>query len=95
MAGCIPLLSGPHNASWTGLSVGSKSVAARVGQRSCSPRSCLPRGMGTKTFSETLGRVKCGRCGNPPESVYLCAGNRTQHGGPPADWAIELLAPSR
>ena len=59
------------------------------------PTKLLAERHGNKTFGEVLGRVKCGRCGKPPESVYLCAGNRNRHGGPPADWAIELLTPSR
>ena len=50
---------------------------------------------GNHTFTEVLGRVKCRRCGVSPESVSLCAGLRTRHGGPPADWAIELVAPLR
>ena len=59
------------------------------------PTKLLAERHGNRTFAEVLGRVKCGRCKTPPESVYLCAGHRTQHGGPPADWAIELLEPSR
>ena len=59
------------------------------------PTKLLAERHGNKTFSEVLGRVKCRRCGKPPESVYLCAGHRTQHGGPAADWSIELLAPPR
>lgn len=55
-----------------------------------SPTKLLAERHGNQTFAEVLGRIKCRRCGIPPESVFLCAGNRTQHGGPPPDWAIEL-----
>ncbi len=57
------------------------------------PTKLLAQRHGNQTFSEVLGRMKCGRCCKPPVSVYLCAGHRTRNGGPPADWAIELFGP--
>ncbi len=57
------------------------------------PTKLIAQRHGNLSFSEVLGRIKCSRCGKRPETVYLCAGHRSRSGGPPADWAIELLAP--
>ena len=58
-----------------------------------SPTKLIAERHGNRMFSDVLGRIKCQRCGSPPESVFLCAGLRTRNGGAPADWSIELVAP--
>jgi hypothetical protein len=46
---------------------------------------------GDPTFSAVIGRLRCKRCHGAPAPVYLCAGGREWTGGPPADWAIEVV----
>ena len=47
---------------------------------------------GDKTFTETLGRLRCERCGGRSAPIYLCAGHSRQHAGSaPPDWAIDLV----
>ena len=57
------------------------------------PTKLLAERHGNRSFQEVLGRMRCKKCGAPPETVYLCAGHRTRCGGPPPDWAIELVGP--
>lgn len=39
-----------------------------------------------------VGRLSCARCRVLAAPVYLCASyHRRRHGGPPADWALELV----
>jgi hypothetical protein len=51
---------------------------------------------GNRTFDEVLGRLRCQKCRVPPAPVFLCATPHRNggHGGPPPDWAIELVPPS-
>jgi len=50
---------------------------------------------GNVTFAHLLSRLRCGQCRGKPAAVYLCAGHRRNTGGGGADWAIELVSPSR
>jgi hypothetical protein len=50
---------------------------------------------GNVTFGMVLARLRCARCHSKPRAVWLCAGHRHATGGPPPDWAIELVTPSR
>ena len=76
--------------------LGLASVSPRMRCGACGSTVLFPtKLLAERQGNKTLGRAKCGRCGKPPESVYMCAGHRTRHGGPPADWAIELLSPPR
>ena len=48
--------------------------------------------LGDVRFSELISRLRCQKCGQAPAPVYLCASHhREACGGPPPDWAIELV----
>jgi Uma2 family endonuclease len=50
---------------------------------------------GNLTFGHLLSRLRCGKCRGQPRAVFLCAGQRQTTGGPPPDWAIELVSPGQ
>ena len=54
------------------------------------------RQAGDMTFDDLLPRLRCQHCKARPAPVYLCASpHRTFYGGPPPDWAVELIPPPR
>jgi hypothetical protein len=50
---------------------------------------------GNVTFAHLLSRLRCAKCRGKPRAVFLCAGQRQATGGPPPDWAIELVSLGR
>ncbi len=67
----------------------------------CSPRvttfpiRLLVERHGDRPFRAVLTRLRCSTCKGRPAPVYLVAGHhRTFLGGPPAEWALELVPPS-
>ena len=67
------------------------------GGRSTAPAvKFLARQLGNPTFAALLARLRCHHCGAKPAPVHLCASyQRTFSGGPPPDWAIELVPAPR
>lgn len=64
----------------------------------CSPRvALLPVRLlvnqrGDRLFRTVLAALRCSACHGKPAPVHLIAGHhRSTHGGPPADWALELV----
>lgn len=46
-----------------------------------------------RAFAEFVPKLRCKDCGGRPAPVYLVAGLTRQPGhGPPACWAVELIA---
>jgi hypothetical protein len=52
---------------------------------------------GDCTFTDLLRKLHCGKCGNHPAVVYLCASHFRQGNSlsATADWAIELVSPPK
>jgi hypothetical protein len=52
------------------------------------------RRVGNPSFAELLPRLRCEECRRRLAPVYLVAGyHRTFHGGPAAEWSVELVPP--
>jgi hypothetical protein len=67
----------------------------KCGKSQVSPIKLLLRERADMRLLDMVKRFRCQRCRVPASPVFLCASHHRRFmGGPPGDWALEVVPPS-